>query len=95
MLAQCAAGKDWRSKTAELPLRSWTQYFKWACDPIKAFFVPTIIPDNLWHEVSREAGILFDRIRILNLLSEGVQDQQLHNDLRDWTVTVLEEISLN
>lgn len=95
VLAQCATGKNWRSKTTELPLASWIQYFHWACNPIKAFFVPAIIPDDLWHDVSTEAGILFDRIRILNLLSEGIQDPQLRNNLRDWTVTVLAEISLN
>lgn len=95
ILAQCASGRDWRNKTSELPIASWEQYIHWACDPIKAFSVPSIIPDDLWHDVSREAGILFDRIRILNLLSEGIQDVQLRDDLRNWTTDKLSEISLN
>lgn len=95
ILAQCAAGKDWCNKTRDLPLESWSQYIHWACDPVTAFFVPCIIPDDSWHDISREAGILFDRIRIINLLPNGITDPVLSNELREWTEMQLAESSLS
>lgn len=84
VLLQCAAGQDWRSKTTELPIGSWEQYIRWACNPITAFAVPCIISDALWHDVSREAGILFDRVRITNLLSNETLDKSLEKELAQW-----------
>jgi len=95
ILAQCASGINWRNKTTDLPLASWTQYIHWACDPIKAFVVPCIIPGDLWHDVSREAGILFDRIRIVNLLSDVSIDAALNEEFEQWVKEQLEEISLD
>lgn len=84
VLAQCAAGKNWKTKTRELPINSWKQYIHWANDPVTAFFVPCIIEDDLWHDISREAGILFDRIRIINLLPSGISDASLNQELCEW-----------
>jgi len=68
ILLQCASGKDWRNKTTDLPINAWEQYIHWSNNPIKAFAVPCVIPSRDWHEVSKEGGILFDRIRITNLI---------------------------
>jgi hypothetical protein len=95
ILAQCAAGKNWQNKTRDLPIESWKQYIHWACDPITAFFVPCIIPDDLWHDISREAGILFDRIRIMNLLPNGISDPDLNAEVTKWVEEQLAEFSLN
>jgi hypothetical protein len=70
VLLQCASGKDWRNKTRDLPLDAWEQYIHWSNNPIKAFAVPCVIPSRDWHDVSKEGGILFDRIRITNLIGE-------------------------
>ena len=51
ILAQCAAGKNWRQKTGQLPLKSWTQYVHWACEPLTGFAVPCVIPTALWHDI--------------------------------------------
>lgn len=95
ILAQCAAGKHWENKTRDLPIGAWQQYIHWACDPVVAFFVPCIIPDHQWHDISREAGILFDRVRIMNLLANGISDLQLEQDLRDWVHLKIEEHSVS
>ena len=56
------------------------------------FAVPRVIPTELWHDISREAeGILFDRIRIMNLLPEGVQEVGLREEIRAWVALELEE----
>lgn len=91
ILAQCAAGGNWRLKTTELPYHAWTQYIHWACDPLTAFAVPRVVPADLWHEVSREGGILFDRIRIINLLPGGIPPGELKSEIGSWVASELEE----
>lgn len=92
LLSQCAAGHDWKGKTTELPLGSWTQYIHWAADPGVSFAVPCIIGDDIWHDIAREVrGILFDRIRLMNLLPSGVSDAALSTDLQVWTAEQRDE----
>lgn len=93
ILAQCASGTNWKEH-APLPMKSWEQYIHWACNPIEAFFVPCIVPDKLWHDVSKDNGVLFDRIRIMNLLGAGIEDQQLRDELRDWEEQQLQEATI-
>lgn len=86
MLSQCAAGADWRGKTTQLPYGAWTQYIHWAADPLVSFAVPRVISDDLWHDISREVeGVVFDRIRLVNLLPAGVADVGLKGELTAWT----------
>jgi len=85
VLSQCAAGHDWRKKTRELPMGSWSQYLHWAANPIPAFAVPCVINEELWHDVAREVeGLVFDRVRLVNYLARGVQDDNLKNALTAW-----------
>jgi hypothetical protein len=84
VLSQCAVGGNWRSKTGELPLDAWKQYIHWANQPIRAFAVPAVIHDDLWHDISTEAGLLFDRIRIINYVPQPFPDTPLLNEIRDW-----------
>ncbi len=94
VLLQCASGKDWRNKTLDLPLRSWEQYIHWSNNPIKAFAVPCVISSRDWHDVSKEGGILFDRIRITNLIDEIIsKDKCLANDIANFIKNRLEEAS--
>ena len=87
LLSQCAAGGDWRDKTTELPHAAWKQYIHWAADPGKSFAVPGIIVDDLWHDIAREVdGLIFDRIRIMNLLPTGAKDPALSADLEAWVL---------
>lgn len=92
VLSQCAAGHDWRKKTRELPMASWIQYIHWATDPMRAFAVPCVIGDDLWHDIAREVeGLVFDRVRLINQLSDGVQDEQLRGALAEWRTEQLQE----
>lgn len=85
MLSQCAAGRHWRDKTRDLPWASWTQYVHWATDPEIGFAVAAVIDEDVWHDVAREVeGVIFDRIRLINFLPNGVQDAVLRNDLDTW-----------
>ena len=92
ILAQCAAGANWREKTGQLPYKAWTEYIHWACHPVLGFAVPRVIPPELWHDVSQETeGLLFDRIRIVNLLAQGVQEGALGAEIEAWVTHELEE----
>lgn len=85
MLCQCAAGHNWPNKTRELPIGSWRQYVRWGTDPIVGFSVPCVIDDPEWHEIAREVeGIVFDRVRLLNLLPNGSADAGLNAELLAW-----------
>jgi hypothetical protein len=95
VLSQCAAGHDWRKKTRELPLESWKEYIHWSSDPVPAFSVPCVIDDNLWHDICKEVGgLVFDRIRIVNCLSNGLQDAMLEEEIDLWLKTLLEECTI-
>jgi len=92
VLSQCAAGHDWRKKTRELPIASWRQYIHWATDPMRAFAVPCVIREDLWHDVAREVeGLVFDRIRIVNQFPQGVEDTDLREALEAWHAEQVEE----
>jgi hypothetical protein len=94
VLLQCASGKDWQKKTTDLPLNAWEQYIHWSNNPIKAFAVPCVIPWHDWHEVSKEGGILFDRIRITNLIGAlESKDKCLAGEVASFIKNRLEEAS--
>jgi len=92
LLSQCAAGHNWPDKTRELPMGSWEQYIHWANVPMAGFAVPCVIDDDLWHDIAREVeGLVFDRIRLVNLLPKGVQDANLKGELGVWLNEQIEE----
>jgi len=92
ILLQCAAGHDWKNKLA-VPLDAWLQYIHWARDPLKAYAVPCVVDERDWHEMSRDKGILFDRVRILNLLSDGIRDEALSEQLISWVTDQLSDLN--
>lgn len=90
LLLQCAAGHNWGNKLP-VPIDAWCQYIHWASNPIKAFAVPCVISERDWHDVSKDKGILFDRIRIMNLLFDGIEDAELREEIDDWIRGELED----
>ncbi|MBV9139805.1 MAG: hypothetical protein JO115_02585 [Pseudonocardiales bacterium] len=65
---QCATGKNWRDKISELQPDSWCASWmtdRFAVLPVRMFFIPHTIPSNDWLLVSYDAGMLFDRVRIV------------------------------
>jgi hypothetical protein len=83
LLLQCYAGQDWKGKLP-VPLASWYQYIHWSFNPIAGFAVPRVIPERDWHEGSTDKGLLFDRARIVNLLSRDTYDPALADELTAW-----------
>lgn len=84
LLVQCAAGHDRWNKT-QIPIRRWNQYIHFATDPSTGFAFPKAMTSTSdWHNKSCDYGLLFDRIRIINLLSDGLDEQDLTRDLNSF-----------
>ena len=65
---QCATGDNWRTKVGELRPSSFI--WKWMndgppVDPVRLFFVADRIGSAEWPSVASDAGIIFDRCRIV------------------------------
>jgi hypothetical protein len=92
LLLQCYAGQDWKGKLP-VPLASWYQYIHWSFNPIAGFAVPRVITERDWHEGSTDKGLLFDRARIVNLLSRDTYDPALANELTAWVQAQVAELA--
>ena len=72
-------------------MEAWKQYVHWACySPVIGFAVPCVITDGIWHDTAVTKGILLDRPRIVNSVSDGVLDPSLAAALNKWIKTQLE-----
>jgi hypothetical protein len=81
LLVQCAAGHN-RWNKVQIPIRRWNQYIHFAINPGTGFAFPKAMTSVCdWHDKSCDYGLLFDRIRIINLLSDGLYEQALKRDL--------------
>jgi hypothetical protein len=101
LFGQCAAGKNWRSKTNELRVQAFTS--EWIpgslVSPIvPVFFIPHLAPvsDAEFRHITLSAGIVFDRCRTAywaKAAEEGgtIPDWTQH---RGWVSTQLRGMSL-
>ena len=84
ILGQCATGAtDWRTKTSRPNLDRWTVAVQFSCLPLKMFAVPFALDDDSFWEASVESrGMVLDRARICEPLSE--LPRELEARLRGW-----------
>lgn len=75
LLGQCACGKDWIDKFKELDielLKRWADLTH--VQPVRSFFTPRYVVNSMLSEASKEAGLVFDRIRMVQaLVSEHIR----------------------
>jgi hypothetical protein len=88
ILAQCAAGTDWREKTMEISLPVWREYIDFATDPLRALVFPSVCHDE-WMYLSKKGGILLDRLRITSLIPMNMASN-LRKELEEWSEKQLE-----
>ena len=89
---QCATGANWHDKLSELqPMVFCHKWLKdqFAMEPGKMFFMPHRIPGDDWQDVSMDAGVVFDRARIVAAV--GIPDRGLLQDCVEWSAHVLRE----
>ena len=68
---QCACGNNWDSKLNDVSDRFFKWFQRLKVKPAKVFAVPFVIPDNKLKEVTREAGIVMDRLRLVKAITTG------------------------
>ena len=92
ILGSCATGDHWRDKLGEVNPDSFCiNYFSDppVPTPIKAFFTSSIIPRDRWTLYTRDAGILFDRFRITDLVPH-IPAMKTHGDGEVWLKMALD-----
>nr|WP_321464000.1 hypothetical protein [uncultured Cohaesibacter sp.] len=68
---QCACGNDWDNKLNDVSERFFKWFSRLKVDRTKVFAVPFVIPDIKLREVTRDAGIVMDRLRLVKAISTG------------------------
>lgn len=72
LLGQCACGKDWLKKTKDLNLERLKEWFQLPRTlPVRSFFTPRHGMKEILKELSRDGGLIFDRIRLVNSVYEA------------------------
>lgn len=88
---QCAAGDtDWRTKFSEVQPDAFRELWLRTClvvKPIRMFFVPRRVEQDIWEEVGIQAGLLFDRCRITHHLVGLPSD--IRTECEAWTSHVI------
>ena len=89
ILAQCAAGADWKEKIieSEIPIGLWREHISWVTCPLKAFVFPFVcIDDASWRRFSHASGgFILDRLRITATVDAGGQvPTSLREEAIEW-----------
>lgn len=70
LLGQCACGEDWLTKTKELDLDDFGQWFRLPrVRPVRSFFTPRYAVKSILNDMTFKAGLVFDRVRMVSALS--------------------------
>ena len=93
VLGQCACGNNWQDKYADLNVKRMERWFNplSTVEPVRAFATPRHVDDYLLREASREAGLLFDRARLVLVASStgmNVLDREITDRMDDLTALV-------
>jgi hypothetical protein len=65
---QCAAGNDWKDKLTQHDPKAFIDTWLAApivVPPVRFFFVPHQVDRDAWFWMARQAGLLFDRVRMV------------------------------
>ena len=86
MFGQCKTGTHYKDQLAQLQPDSFCR--KWlrtqpAVTPTRAFFVSEALPRSGWRDSAVDAGVLFDRCRIVDFAHDASAD--LLTRIRGWT----------
>ena len=96
-LGQCKTGSHWEQLLKKTDFFSnYTTYIPYV-NPIYFFFVTEDFGIYKWEERSKDAGVLFDRRRILECIPADISsiDAQLDTDIHTWVNAALQYIRAN
>lgn len=87
VLAQSAAGLNWKDKARDPKLDTWRQHINWLARPLGGFAFPFVCIDDLtWRRLSYDCGgFILDRLRIASVLAAtDAVPGTLRKDLQAW-----------
>jgi len=87
---QCKTGTSWETSISELDTEAFcnTWFSKQpVVKPIRMFFSAQYFPNDIWHERAYNAGLVFDRFRIMDYLPNSI-DATLFENIKSWCVGV-------
>lgn len=67
LIGQCATGADWDTKLDELNLDVIADHVNWTVRPMRFFATPHVVAAPHMRRVSKRAGLVLDRPRLLEL----------------------------
>jgi len=79
-LGQCACGQNADSKFSDVAINRLSQWFHpfTAFEAVRFFTLPYLLVDPIIREASKQAGLTFDRARLVSVIKDG---HDLPNDL--------------
>jgi hypothetical protein len=92
ILISCKCGRNWKDEEERIPLKLWTSYINFRADPLLSYAIPYIISNKSdWEIISKERGIIFDRLRILNI-EKSLKDASLKREVIEWNKTQIKKL---
>lgn len=95
IFGQCKTGTNWKDSISQLQPNNFIKKFMtsvYHIDPLRAFFVSESIDRSRWHDMTIDAGLLFDRCRIVDFCSELPPD--IFEKTKKWTEAALNVVSI-
>lgn len=90
-MAQCKTGTHWDDTLTQLQPSNFFRnymYYSPIAEPVRLFFITeSLAVSEQWEERARNAGILFDRQRIMSLLPQEI-DKKLLIDIEEWNTHI-------
>lgn len=86
IFCQCKTGSNWKEHTTQLQpdafLSRWTSGRRFSLNPVRAFCVSESANPTKWAGLALYAGLLFDRLRLVDFLDQMEDD--LLQRIRHW-----------
>ena len=95
VFGQCKTGTNWKDSISQLQPNSFIKKFMtnvYHIDPLRAFFVSESVDRSRWHDMTIDAGLLFDRWRIVDFcpaLHSNVLDKT-----KNWTEAAMNAVTI-
>lgn len=81
IVGQCATGADWGEKLDELNLDVVKDHVSWGVDPVRFFATPYVVASQHIRRVSKRAGLVLDRPRLLELERTAALDPETRSEV--------------
>lgn len=83
---QCKTGTSWQNSLSDMNIEAFCK--RWftkqpVLTPLNMFFSAQYFPKEIWRERAYEAGLVFDRFRIIDYLPTEITDELL-KDIKIW-----------